>query len=1001
MEITLVHLTDIHFSKKTDLKSKTEPLARAILTELGSSSVLYFVISGDITFSGKPEEYEMAKKYLSLIKTLLKGAQPNLEIHYIVVPGNHDLNFDYNTQVRINSLNNMNYDSIGEDKSVINICLEAQKDFWNFYENYRSVPQDKMFYKISNIHAGKTVNFYCLNTAWMSQIDEKVGSIFFPIQKYLPFEKEEGSINFGVWHHPYNWFNPNTVENNKHEFEMMTQKISSTHFVGHEHLRQFQERIDRDENNQINLLSGSILNEDKKPNKSEFQIIKFHIGDKDGTLTNLSWKVNQYERVSEKGIVFYQEFAKKFQLSKEFLTRLEELKIPIIIENKKDLKLSDLFIFPDLESTFNDSDKLDNHFQSNKLLNTDDRVIIIDGESQIGKSSLVSMLCLKFYEKNINPIVLTGKDFKEPNIEKTVKKAFNNQYEKGSNYETFRQLDNKRKVLLVDDYQECNFNYEATKKLLDSCLTLFEKVIVMFDSSNSVLSTLRLEYDIAKYYTIKPFGYKRRNDLIERYYYLNRDPNRTDEQEILIEVKNTFDNVQSILGERLIPSYPVYILSIIQALDYKPLKHNETSFAYCYQTLIHYSLYKAGVKNEDIDTYLNFLTEFAYKLVDSDTEGMTEREFKDFYCLYTSKFICPAEDAILQNLKRAKILIFEDEAYKFSYNYIVYYLSAKKIADILYTNDGKKIIAKLFSKLEDERNANILVFITHHSKDISFIEDSLLNSMIVLDKSNPISLRRDDPFYDEIKEIAENLKNDILDSNKNPKKVREESLARRDKIENERIKNDDVEDSPEELKKIVIPIIHSFRSIEIIGQIIKNRKGSLEINRLSELVTEIYTTGFRTIGYYSELLGSMKEDLKKIVNNDIDIDAGKNEIVGKINLFLQMMSLKFCLSVFNKLVHCVGTQELREIYKKVAESLNSPASKLVTFSINSYYGKISVKEVKNLAEEFKDNIVALRILKSTVRFYVYNRNLDFDTKQRLASAAKMTIIPQVLTNAKR
>ena len=40
-------------------------------------------------------------------------------------------------------------------------------------------------------------------------------------------------------------------------------------------------------------------------------------------------------------------------------------------------------------------------------------------------------------------------------------------------------------------------------------------------------------------------------------------------------------------------------------------------------------------------------------------------------------------------IKKAKILVTEMEEYKFGYNYLLYYLSAKKISDLLHTEIGK------------------------------------------------------------------------------------------------------------------------------------------------------------------------------------------------------------------------------------------------------------------------------------------------------------------------
>ena len=993
MEITILHLTDIHFTVKTDFNKRTEPIARAIISELGKSRILFLVISGDVASSGKKEEYENASKFLSVLKTLLTSSKPGLVLHFIIVPGNHDCNFLYSNQVRSNILSNINYQTYGTDNSVRDIGLETQKDFWEFYKLYNKQPEDKLYYVINYTIDEFIISFHCINTAWMSKINEDVGSLFFPVKLYSDLNKIENSLNFGVWHHPYNWFNPNTTENNKLEFEQFTELISATHFFGHEHKQQFIVSSNRDSNQTINLLSGEILNDDKKPNKSAFQILKISGNNEQGEIKVYSLEGAIYELKSTREISFFQEYKRRFSLSKDYVKNISEMKIPMLIDNKKNITLPEIFVFPDLESSSKDSDKLEQYFSAYRILESNETVIIIDGDSQIGKTSLLTMYFLKFYDKNIYPLYFAGKELTETVIGKNLKKVFKSQYSEDSNFEEFRQLDKSKKVLLIDNFQDCQFNSQATKDLIENCLESFGKIIIVFDSSNNILSNLKLEFKKGYYCTIKPFGYKKRNELVERYYQLSVNPNTYNEQIILSEVKNTFDGVQAVLGDRLMPAYPVFLLSIVQALQYKPIKQNETSFGYCYQTLINYALMKAGVRNEDIDTFLNFLTEFAYFFVLNEADELSSLQVNTFYAEYSSKFITPSLSEVVRMLKAAKIIDIQDDVFKFSYNYILYFLSAKKMADSIHTESGKKMITKLFSNLQNERNANILVFITHHSRDISFIEESLLNSMILLDKHNPITLAKEDPFYDEIRVLAESIKSDLIEGDRNQKQERERQIIANDKFEKNQQKNNSEEFENPETNEIVTPFIQSSRSIEIIGQIVKNRKGSLEIGHLNDLVTEIYTTGFRTIGYFSELLKTMKQELKETLDREIESSDSRIEMERKILAFLQMASLKLCLNIFTKLTFCVGTKELKDIYVEVSNKINTPAAKLVTFSINSYYGNVSVSEVKSLAEDFKDNIVAMQILRSKVRFYVYNRNLDYSTKQKLASACKMTLLP--------
>ena len=104
------------------------------------------------------------------------------------------------------------------------------------------------------------------------------------------------------------------------------------------------------------------------------------------------------------------------------------------------------------------------------------------------------------------------------------------------------------------------------------------------------------------------------------------------------------------------------------------------------------------------------------------------------------------------------------------------------------------------------------------------------------------------------------------------------------------------------------------------------------------------------------------------------------------------MSFNFCLGIFSKVINSVGNRDLKPIFDDVANELNTPAAKLISFSIKTCYGKLSIPELKLLYKEFENNPVALRILKARVKSYLYNNYVKYDERQRIASTLKMSLI---------
>ena len=144
-----------------------------------------------------------------------------------------------------------------------------------------------------------------------------------------------------------------------------------------------------------------------------------------------------------------------------------------------------------------------------------------------------------------------------------------------------------------------------------------------------------------KRYRLSSLGYHKRNMLIERWVRLGRDMYTSDEYAIEHEVKLTFDQVSNLLGEQLVPAYPVFILSLLQSLNqsFKQYDIAQTSYAFCYKSLIIAALWRSGVAGDKIDGVINILKEFAYSLYVNQTVFFFRNDFDAFYTNYSSNYI--------------------------------------------------------------------------------------------------------------------------------------------------------------------------------------------------------------------------------------------------------------------------------------------------------------------------------------------------------------------------
>lgn len=437
----------------------------------------------------------------------------------------------------------------------------------------------------------------------------------------------------------------------------------------------------------------------------------------------------------------------------------------------------------------------------------------------------------------------------------------------------------------------------------------------------------------------------------------------------------------------------------------------QTYYAYCYSSLILSSIQSTGVSPDTQKEFLNILTEFAYYLYDNEITHISRRNIQVFYDDYKKDNIYSSSlDGTLEKLCDANIIReIETDVYGFSYKYIYYYLVAQKISQFVFEEKGKAIINSLCSEIYNEKSANILIFLVYHTKNQELIESILLASMDTFSEYQPITMANDDGFMQKVSNLLSNVKNNVLIADIDPHKEREKNLIQQDESKRHRTRKsaDQELQELENLKKDkdLRDIVQTIRSIRILGQIIKNQKSSIGKANISTILEEAYLSCFRMISFYSHYLEKEEDNIVKMVleNNSDNIHLTTEVVQDKVQKFLSSLLYRICLVSFSNLSLFVGTPNLEEEYDKIAQKLGTPAAKLISFTIKSFYGPLKVTELEDLIKEFSGNHLATHILKARAIHYVYNNTIDYKQKQRIGQVCNMKLLnsADVQRNQKR
>lgn len=1025
MKVALIQISDIHLTGAKDfIISRVKHIAKSARTVTDSCDRIIMAIAGDIADKGKSEEYAEALSFFNqLEKEILQNNNVVKSIDYVLVPGNHDCSLSDTEPVRDALIGSSLKDTKSMPEQISSILLQAQKNYWEFSEKLTSRRvKDLVSHEVSfKLNDEYTMTFLCYNTSLCTKIHESVGGLMIPEDKFLqPSVESQNNIIISMFHHNSGWLSPNT--NNKKLFEKHVFETSDIVICGHEHDRKERLESSLQGDEQLVYLEGAAF---QYGSSSEYYINVIDIE----TLECVKHTL-RYQHSAQPDMCMYRDLIETFaihnrvrglQLCKDFEDKLQKLPIKIIHPNAGVLRLSDCYVFPDLEPELSKEDEYGVYIDSEILVkkrNKNTRIYILEGASRCGKSSLLKMYYLRMLRAGLYPIMLKGneivnsKQFNEL-LGKTYKRQYNT---KSRSYDFYKQLDRNKKVLFIDNLNRSSLNREGIQAIYKNSLSQFETLIVTVDEKlkmSQIIPITELK-DTCQQYRILSLGSVKRNLLIEKWQRMGTNYETLDERTLEQEVKEIFDTVSSILGEQFLPSYPFYLLSLLQNLNQaaKRQEVHQTYYAYCYKSLLISSLDSVRIEPEEQKQLLAFLAYIAYKLFEKDKINytFTSTEFEKVFWEYkkTFVFLYASPESCKTDLINATILEEDDCCITFSSKYIYYYLAAEKLAEYISrdTNVQDKV-ERMCLNLHNEEYAHILIFLVYHTRDYSLIDNLLIASTIPLGYLQPATLSNNDRLFSDVNGIIENVRQKIMIQDEDPRKKRLEKLQKAEiaerKIEKEEANRDIVQEIQEiEKNPQLMELLTAMRSIKILGQIVKNESSNLEKEKIKELLIQTYTTSFRIISSFASMIQEETDDIVKSIINEASSKCREinyyslREKVGKI---VGYFVYKFCLYNFSNLTHSVGTKNLDDIYDGVAETIGTPAARLVSFTIKSYYGKkLNTNELRDLYCEFEGNPVAQQVLRARALHYVYHNTVERSEKQRIGKICGLKLIDRADPN---
>jgi hypothetical protein len=665
--------------------------------------------------------------------------------------------------------------------------------------------------------------------------------------------------------------------------------------------------------------------------------------------------------------------------------------------HKASILLEDIFVYPELRDLVSSKSKSGSNIIHGKDLAeyTDkNSLIFISGSETSGKTSFAKTATVDFHRKGKVPLYIEGKSFlssDERKVTKVLDEAVEKQYSKSLTTRHW-QLDRSRRVVILDDYDKIQLGYQGKDAILERLSSLFGTVIVLgnktvcFEELADPGDKDRILWKF-KHFEILEFGYVLRSHLVRKWYSLGGDCDRSPgaTQEIYVRTEKL---IATLLGRDLLPSYPLFILIILQSAEIRTRVNTTSgSFGYFYESLITEALSKSSLNSIEIDTKYNYLSELAYHFYKEKCNYLRDDEIVPWHLSYCEDYSLILDyEKFRDDLDNSGLLEYSDTEgwISFRYKYIYCYFVARYIRDHLNEPDIRDRIRELSARLYHEESANIIIFLCYLPKDSLILDCVLSSANSLFEKFETCKLEDDIAFLKGIR--AEMTRLQPIGSN--PEENRQEQLREQDRAsthQSEESPNLDgtegeIDSIEDETLKQWLQVNTAYKTIQILGQIFRNFSGSLRGDLKLDITQSCYSLGLRTLTLLFRMIKEGKQELvssltaqmeKKYPHKDrFEIENSVNELIINLSEFMTF-------SIVKHISDSVGLDSLSQTFREALARESSTSRRLIDLSIKlDYYKGFPEKETLDLHKYLtKDkNYFSHSVLRHLVwyRFYLYH-----------------------------
>ena len=708
-QLCIVQLTDFHFGKELQANSckRADDILETIKTNIKSGTVL-LLVTGDIAYSGKKNEYRSASLFFDYLVEQLGKLEYHSKVY--ILPGNHDVQDPRKSTERFAD-------------SQYDLDIKKMASFYEFtnkYDNRFVLGQPE---PITFEVEGTPVSISGFNSAPLSTIvgDDKGFHLLRTAQCGLLDNTPDSGLHIFASHHGPEWFR----DNDRLSLERLLSDSIDFAFFGHEHMGQSRCVGGLSGESCVVVRGGTYSFYDDAQSTYKMLLIRFgELGSYEFVERVYDWEASgQVHALVDEGRSYRRYIKSKtyFRPRPEFVNELFKS------EGNSNESFKDSFVFPSLkeeiatgtkdgELRINDQKVITDIHSFMELL-LDAKTLEIHSDIRAGKSSLLKAIYRESLAMGYSPLLLTP-DYSTGSITRTLSTIIEDQYgDTREAAEHFRRIPREKVLLLVDDFDSLKRKTKKSVVIKSMLETAGNIVLITANSFTFELDeTVKVDF---RHLLICPWTKNKRDELIQK------------------RCKGT--GLSDAQVDELIAIVDKAVGSHFQLFDMTPPFINQYIDFYIYDSgasfikgdLPFTSIMNSNVKRKicnvisdgenqmlDIlaDAVITVLKKLALKIHSDRTTVFSSMTFSEVAENYLSEYGIPITPKIIMDASvQSGVLLVEDNGFNYSFaSRSLYAYFVAQAIDLEFDEDvdkGESYVLRLLDELDFSINEEILVLL--------------------------------------------------------------------------------------------------------------------------------------------------------------------------------------------------------------------------------------------------------------------------------------------------